>query len=312
MASGALLMATSFLLMSLALHPWQLAILFGVGAAAGVTMAGPLAGGTVITRWFETQRGLAMGVGNMGPPVGGLLLTPAAGWLLGELGWRGVLQVFAGISFALAPLCLLIVRNSPGDVGQFADGRSAAETGPHNSPNSEEWTVPKILRSPNFWALALALGLVFSFGSGWNANVARFGEDLGYSGQEISVFIGIGAGLGIPGTLIFGRLADRFEQRPLLWICIGCHASAILILWTLPGTPLFATALFLFGFSGAGLLPLYATFIDRLFGPASFGRVMGLGGMVALPFGGLSPILIGEIRDRSGSYQGALLLVAVV
>jgi hypothetical protein len=39
---------------------------------------------------------------------------------------------------------------------------------------------------------------------------------------------------------------------------------------------------------------------------------MGLGGIIALPFGSLAPVLIGEMRDGSGSYQGALLLVATM
>jgi cyanate permease len=30
-----------------------------------------------------------------------------------------------------------------------------------------------------------------------------------------------------------------------------------------------------------------------------------------LPFGGFSPVLIGAMRDSSGSYKGALLLLAI-
>jgi len=311
MASGALVMTLSFLVMSVADHPWQLAILFGVGAAAGTAMAGPLAASTVVARWFETKRGLAMGLSAMGPPVGGLLLTPVAGWLLAEVGWRDTLQVFACATFVLAPACLFVVRNSPEEVGQAMDGGVPGDRDPGHTEEAEEWSAGRILRSRSFWFLALGVGIVFGLGGGWNANSARFGEDLGYSGQEISTLIGISAGLGIPGTLLFGRLADRFSQRVLLWCCIGIHAGALLILWTLPGPPLFATALFIFGFAGAGLLPVYATFIGRLFGPASFGRVMGLGGILVLPFAGLSPILVGAMRDQSGSYQGALLLLAI-
>ena len=311
MASGALLMTVSFLLMSVVDHPWQLAILFGVGAAAGAAMAGPLAASTVVARWFETKRGLAMGVSAMGPPVGGLLLTPVAGWLLAEVGWRETLQVFACATFVLAPACLVVVRNSPEEVGQVMDGEVPGDTDPHDMKEADEWPTARILRSRNFWCLALGVGIVFGLGGGWSANVARFGEDLGYSGQEISTLIGISAGLGIPGTLLFGRLADRFSQRALLWCCIGTHAGALLILWTLPPPPLFTTALFIFGFAGAGLLPVYAAFIGRLFGPASFGRVMGLGGILVLPFAGLSPVLVGGMRDQSGSYQGAILLLAI-
>ena len=38
---------------------------------------------------------------------------------------------------------------------------------------------------------------------------------------------------------------------------------------------------------------------------------MGLGGIFMLSFGALSPVLIGAMRDGSGSYKGALLLLAI-
>jgi MFS family permease len=311
MTAGACLIALSFLLMSVALQPWQLGALFGVGVGTGVAMAGPLAATTVIARWFDERRGLAMGLASMGPPFGGLVLTPAAGWLLGELGWRVVLQVFACCALALGPLCFLVIRNSPADVGQATDGRPIGAVPKNPGVSPKEWSAPEIIRSRNFWALALGVGIVFGLGGGWNANVARFGEELGYSGQAMSTLIGIAAGLGIPSTLLLGRLADGFAPRLLLWCCMAGNVLAFLILWTLPSFSLLVTALFIFGFAGGGFLPVYATFIGRLFGPASFGRVMGLGGIVMLPFGGFSPVLIGAMRDSSGSYKGALLLLAI-
>ena len=88
MALGSILMALCFWGMSLAHHPWQLALLFSGGTALGVSLAGPLAATTVIAKWFDEKRGLAVGIAAMGPPTGGLLLTPLAGWLLAEFGWR--------------------------------------------------------------------------------------------------------------------------------------------------------------------------------------------------------------------------------
>ena len=61
-----------------------------------------------------------------------------------------------------------------------------------------------------------------------------------------------------------------------------------------------------FGFGGGALMPVYAAFIGRLFGAQSFGTVMGLGGLVMLPFGAAAPILAGVLRDASGDYTLAL------
>lgn len=44
---------------------------------------------------------------------------------------------------------------------------------------------------PEFLGDCFGCGLVFGLGGDWNANVARFGEELGYSGQEMSSLIGI-------------------------------------------------------------------------------------------------------------------------
>lgn len=311
MALGSLIMATCLFGMSLADHPWQLALLFGGGTALGVSLAGPLAATTVIAKWFDEKRGLAVGIAAMGPPTGGLLLTPLAGWLLAEFGWRETLQVFAGVSVLIAPLAWLVVRNTPGDVGQSVDGLALKAKSEETQPTPEALNVGQILRSRNFWGLALAMGIIFGLGGGWNANAPRFGEDLGYSGQYMSSLIGIAAGLGIPSTLLFGMLADRFDNRRLLWFAIGGQAMSFLLLWTQPPGALFGGAILLFGFAGGGLLPVYASFIGRLFGPASFGSVMGLAGVVGLPFGAGAPIVAGVIRDRSGSYEDALLTFAV-
>jgi MFS family permease len=310
MASGSLLIALCFLAMSLATELWQLALLFGVGAGCGVAMAGPLAATTVIAKWFDEKRGLAIGIAAMGPPAGGLLLTPLAGWLLVDLGWRETLVVFAWIAALLAPLAWLVVRNTPGDVGQHADGRDSDVPGPATAETAG-WSAREILASRNFWGLALTMGVVFGLGGGWNANAPRFGEDLGYSLQHMSTLIGIAAGLGIPATLLFGTLADRYDNRALLWLGIGMQAGALLLLWTLPGEKLFTFAILLFGFAGGSLLPVYATFIGRLFGSASFGSVMGLAGLVMLPFGVAAPVVAGAVRDAGGSYESALLAFAL-
>ncbi|MCS5636633.1 MAG: MFS transporter [Myxococcota bacterium] len=311
MALGSVLLSLSFLGMSLASEPWQLWILFGLGAALGVALAGPLAATTVIAKWFNEKRGLAVGVAAMGPHVGGFLFTPLAGGWIADFGWRETLQIFAGISILIAPLAWLAVRNSPAEVGQFVDGLASAPEKPEVENDETGWTVGEILGNRNFWALALVIGIAFGVGGGWAANAPRFGEDLGYSVQHMSVLIGIGAGLGIPGTLCFGYLADRFDNGWLIRIVISLQIISFVTLASLPGEALFTAAILLFGLAGGGLLPTYASFIGRLFGPASFGSVMGLAGLVGLPFVGLAPIVAGSIRDSSGSYVGALIAFTI-
>jgi MFS family permease len=62
------------------------------------------------------------------------------------------------------------------------------------------------------------------------------------------------------------------------------------------------------GIVGGGMMPVYTMLIARIFGPASFGRVMGLAGLVVMPFSFAAPPTAGALRDVTGSYGPALLL----
>lgn len=305
MACGSVLLAASFFAMSLATALWQLALGFGVGAAIAVAMCGPLPVTTVVAKWFDRKRGRAVGLVAMGIPAGGIVLTPLAGQWLDALGWRGTLQVFAGIALLIAPLALAVVRNTPAALGQWVDGERLDERDRHEDVGAL-WSTRDILTSRNFWGVALGVGIVFGVGTGWTANAPRFGEDLGYGLARMANLIGLAAGLGAPATLLFGALADRYDNRVLLILAMLGQAVALAVLWTLPSELLFSTGILLFGFAGGALMPVYGAFVGRLFGAASFGNVMGLGGLVMLPFGFASPLVAGTLRDASGSYVDTL------
>jgi cyanate permease len=77
---------------------------------------------------------------------------------------------------------------------------------------------------------------------------------------------------------------------------------------TAPAYIEFAIICAMLGVAAAAHLPLLAAIVSRHFGIASFGLVMGLLG----PFTTLSaagPVLAGMIRDASGSYDTALLVL---
>jgi MFS family permease len=310
MASGALLLAASLALMSFATAPWQLGALFGMGVALSVTLLGPLPATTVVAKWFERQRGRAIGVVSLGPLAAALLLSLAAGALIESVGWRATLRWFSlGALLVVLPVWL-VIRNRPEDIGQEPDGGSAGGAALDHFAAMPAWSTRALLSARSFWALALALGLVFGFLQGWQLNIGKYGDDLGYGVQQQSWLLVAAAALGIPGTVLFGWLAERRDPRLLLWFSIAVQVTAFAVLRTRPDqlyVLLLASAAL--GGTGGGLMPLYAALLARSFGPASFGTAMGLAGLVMLPFGALAPPLLGQLRDASGNYESGLLLL---
>ncbi len=308
MVTGALIMSASFVVMSFASSLLVLAIALSTGVALGIAMLGPLASTTVVAKWFESKRGRAVGLAAMGPPAGGFLITPLAGNMIASFGWRTTLLCFAAIVLLIVPFIWTIVRNKPDDLGQRPDGEQVHPDMDIEDVEDEGWSTKMILTTSNFWVLALCFGIVFGIGGGWNANFPIFMGDLGYTVEQASYFMALGAFMGIPGTLLFGYLADNMDNRLVCWSIILIQGSCFAVLWLSPVFVGLLLVMAVFGMSGGGLLPVYAALIGRVFGPMNFGQVMGLAGLVMLPFGALAPPVAGYLRDIGGDYGLSLLI----
>ena len=309
MTGGALLLSATLALMSLATSAWQLGVLFGSGIALSVTLLGPLPATTVVAKWFTRQRGRAIGIVSLGPLVAGLTLSLLGGALLVSQGWRITLRWFSLGALGVAPLVWTVIRNRPEELGQFPDGEPGGVA--LHGTSSPEWSTRDLLAARSFWVIALAVGLIFGFLQAWQPNVGKYAEDLGHGLREQSWLLAVGAALGMPSTVIFGWLAERFDPRTLIWISISILVAAFAVLRGGPGLPLVLGACGLIGVSGGGLMPLYAALLARTFGASSFGTAMGLAGLVMLPFGVVAPLVIGQLRDQTGNYAaGVMLLIA--
>ncbi|MDJ0849954.1 MAG: MFS transporter [Myxococcota bacterium] len=310
MTCGALLGAVCLVGMSLARELWQVGLLFGFGIALCVAMLGPLASSAVVAKWFETQRGRALGFTNMGGPAGGFVFALLGGALIGSVGWRTSLLIYAALVMAVIPAVRAVVRNRPEDLGLWPDGAERPPPAHADVPEPRSWTVGALLREPRFWLLVLPAGMYMGISTGWVAHIVPVGLDAGFGLEAASGILAVGALVGIGGTWAFGALADRSDLRALLWVILLAHLLGFLALTDPAGGWVFGAVVVVLGFVSGGLMPVYASLIGRLFGPASFGQVMGLGGFVMLPFAFAAPPVAGALRDASGSYASAFLVFA--
>jgi len=97
-----------------------------------------------------------------------------------DLGWRGGFLFSAGLTaVTFVPAGILLVRNSPSDVGELMDGeqQSAVPLG----TESGGLALTQVLRLPLFWMLAFGLMLYFSGAVGWSLHIVPFLESRGLS-----------------------------------------------------------------------------------------------------------------------------------
>ena len=318
MALGALAMGAGFALMAAAPSLATLGLAFGTLIAFGSLAIGPLSASKLVANWFEATRGRALGVASTGTSFGGAVLPPLTAWAIAAWGWRGALAALGALVVALLlPAVWLLVRNRPEDRGLALDGASAHPAAAA-SPPAPALGVAELVAQRNFWALGLAVGLVFALLGALLVNLHPYATDLGVDAAAGAWLFTLLSVSGIVGKLVFGALADRVGKRLLMGVGMAMLAGFLLLLLSEPDYELLAGACAVVGFALGGFLPIWGALIGECWGREAFARVMGLMSPLMSPLVMAAVAVPGFVHDRTGSYDlafqgflGVLALAAV-
>ena len=290
--------------------------------ALGYVCGGPLPCQVLVSRWFDKTRGKVMGIAYLGIGIGGAIVPLLSAWLTARVGWRMSLQLLGGLIVLVALPLAYFVREDPDDGARLERSRDTDErVSPavlFNGARRLQPSVPvaAILRTPAFYLLALGSMCSIAAVGGTNQHLKLFlSLDRGYSQSEAAGIISLVLTISIVGRLLMGWLADRVPRRRvmlLIYLLVSAAIPLLLVRKAAPGAvtmDMFA-AIFGLGLGGEYLIiPLMA---GELFGIGVLGRVMG----IVLTADGVAeataPMLVGYLRDRTGSYNtGFSLLVAI-
>lgn len=307
---GALCLAASLALTSLASQLWQIQVLFASLMVAGLLLSGPLAAQTLAARWFDRNRGLALGLSTVGTSIGGFLLPLVFTALLAAVGWRATsLWLSLLVVVTVVPAVWLVVRSSPQAAGVAPQPPSTLQNA---ALPDQTWSVAQLLRCKTFWLIVCAfLPLAIAFG-GAQQNLGPYAADQAIAPQQAAWLVSVLSLCMIFAKVFFGAMADRVDHR---WLFLLALFACIAGLLQLEAGMSYAQLLLVAGLLGAaagGFLPLLATIVSARFGTLAFGRVMGLVGPFTM-LAAVGPWLAARVRDQAGSYDPAWpLLMAVL
>lgn len=310
-----LMTATGFVALSLTTAMWQVPAIYGLIFCFGYVLLGPLSASTLLARWFTHNRGLALGIAGAGTSFGGFLFPPLITWLTELLGWRLALQVFAGVIALIAVPVALLAVDRPASKAYTPPADGAAE---HEAHSGERFnSTDAILRHRGFWLIAVSVGFMFAAFTATVGSLMPFILDTGATREQGAILIANLALAAVPGTLLFGWCADRFDVRLALAAIMVLMGIGLALFWGEPDMSRLVAGSLILGLGGGGMLPVWSSLLAQVYGALNYGRVMGLMAPVLLPFNLLTPPLAGWVRDISGSYDLAfmgfvlLLLLAV-
>lgn len=278
----------------------------------GYIFSGPIPHQILISHWFQKKRGRAMGFLYVGVGLFGGFAPFFIRPITDRFGFQTALMVIGGLLFLSWPLALMLLRDKPADLGQYADGLTAATADSKLASRS----FGDLLRSGPFWLLLL--GSICSIGSigSINMHMKFVFRDAGFTDQRVlnatwSTASTLILWSSIAGRLSIGYFADVFSKKRVMTATYFIVAATILLLlFVSPERPsslyIFAVV---FGFSmGADymLIPLMAA---EQFGVNTLSRAMA----VILPVNTIGqtwlPFLVSGIRERYGNYTIAMAVV---
>jgi MFS family permease len=282
---------------SISTLPWFY-FFYCVNALAFVC-GGPLPAQVLISRWFVTGRGKAMGFAYLGIGFGGAAVPWISTLLVKHFGWQMALR-FLGVLIVLLALPLAVmVKEAP--------RRQAVQT------RDTSFDVRRAFRTLPFALLLLGSMCSIAAVSGTQQNLKLFlSLDRNYTQGAAAQITSLVLAFSIVGRLLMGWLADRFSKKMVMLLIYLLVAAGIpfIFLGTQPIVVAAGAALFGIGLGGDYLIiPLMTA---EIFGVEILGRLMG----VILTAGGVaeavSPWLVGRLRDASGSYVGGCVVLVVL
>ena len=271
--------------------------------ALGYVCGGPLPNQVLLSRWFDRNRGKAMGFAYLGIGVGGTIVPLLAYWLTTQFGWRSALQILGTLMIVVAlPMAWFVT-----DVADDTASVPNPQTPPAAAPPGE---MRGILRSPAFYLLAL--GSMCSIGAvgGTMQNLKLFlSLDKQITQGDVAGVLSLVLIGSIGGRLLMGVLADLFAKKYVMLGIYGLVALTVPLLYAAPSLGTLRLAAVAFGVGLGGdymIIPLMAA---ELYGLARLGRVMG----VVLTADGVAealvPMGVGSLRDHYGSYGPGFALL---
>jgi MFS family permease len=270
--------------------------LFWVFNALGYVFGGPVPCQVLVSRWFDKNRGKAMGIAYLGIGAGGAIVPLVAARFEKEFGWHLALGAL-GVLIVLIALPMAWFIKDP-------DFKS-------NSKGQREPMVPirHIFGNPFFYLLVIGSMSCMGAVGGISQHIKYYLNDLHFTQTEAAHIMSLVLIFSLVGRVLMGWLSDIIHRKYvmiLIYLMVAVSIPLLLI-------PDFFGRIYLFSFLfGIGLggnymiIPLMAA---DLFGVRALGRSMGIILVADSLAESLFPMLVGAFRDAAQSYTSGFVML---
>lgn len=253
---------------------------------------------TAVTRTFDTNAGLAMGMATSGSTGGQFLIVPLIAGLLAFVSWRWSFGALGIASFLLVPCILSSLKRDE------ARSKGDAAHSPDQSSMRKDFLF--VVRKPAFHALFWSFLICgFTTTGVIETHLLPFASFSGFPPISSATAYGVLSAVNLFGMIAAGWLTDRVNRPMLLASIYVLRSLTFIFLAGLPGTSvdgLFVFAI-LFGVVDYSTVPVTASLVASHVGLKVMGLAMGMISAGHSIGGAMGAYLGGYVFDSTGSYD---------
>jgi predicted MFS family arabinose efflux permease len=301
MGIGTLVGAAGLVLLAASQTGWQLVLVSWllIGPAGAMTFYEPAF--IAVDQWFGlagSTRSLAMltVIGGLAGPI----FIPLTGFLTVNVGWRWAAVTLAAALAVTGLVATVLVF--PSHMGEKHDH--------HGTPANSR--VTDLLRDRRFALFTAATLLTFMAVQAMIFHRIAVFEQAGFAITVVVWWAAIAGLLSLPGRLMAPYLSNRI--RPVL---VAAAVTLIMggatVLAAIAVVPWQMGAHFIvFGLAFGAATPMRAVVMSRWYSGPRYGRIMGTQWTIVATFAAAGPLIVGLLRDGSGSYVVPITLTAAL
>jgi MFS family permease len=320
---SAVLFSGGFALMSTMHSLWEFLLYYGVLNAAGMGGTSIPIFGSIIGRWFEKHRGLAVSLAMAGNCLGQFFLIPVFADMIDLSGWRST-SLWIALLTAVVTLVLAfgVIRGDPKKFGLQAyggrewsratAGADALPKAPRSPAGARDLTLGEAMRTRSLWLFAIAMFICGSADSLVTTHLVPLVTDYGIINAiaaDMLAWLGL---LSLAGILLAGPAADAIGNKLPIAVTFALRVVLFAILLRFKGSAPFWVFSLGFGLTLLVTAPLTTTLVGTLYGVTHIGFISGFINTAHMMGGGLWSYLGGVIFDETGDYDLAFAIAVAM
>lgn len=259
---------------------------------------------TSMARYFNQNRGKAIGVVAFGMPLGEALLPSLAVLLIGSVGWREtwlMLGIFLIVVFW--PIMNYLLNQSKERLEKYL-----ADLETNDQENAPQWSRKQVIKDFRFWVLIPVVMAPAFIVTGIFIHQGVLLKTKDWSVEWFAICFTVYAFSHLKASLIIGSLVDKYSGRSMIQyyllpmlLGIGCLAFPFAHdAWALG-------FMFLTGLSIGAAGPVVGSMWVEVYGNKNIGAIRSMVTSIMVVSTAISPILFGWLFDNNHSYQQVMI-----